>query len=155
MFWANGASDVPVVTVTLSETEFFDLLLQESWQESRLPQSSLSQQREIRPPLFVLLLWGRETVFFCCFTASQFNISLEANTHNHQPLQRLTVAPECCTERQNKDSPAENQTRSVIFFAICGVFVCRLSSTQHLTVPNSQSSIRWLWQRLALTKILK
>lgn len=47
----SGALDVPVVAVTLAVTRLFDLPLQQSWQESRLPQSSLTQQRQIRPSL--------------------------------------------------------------------------------------------------------
>lgn len=47
----SGASDVPVVAVTLVVTRLFDLPLQQRWQEGRLPQSSLTQQSEIRPPL--------------------------------------------------------------------------------------------------------
>ncbi len=39
----SGASDVPVVAVTLSVTRLFDLSLQRRWQEGRLPQSSLTQ----------------------------------------------------------------------------------------------------------------
>lgn len=48
---SNSASDVTVVVVTLTVTRLFDLPLQQHWQEGRLPQSSLTQQREIRPPL--------------------------------------------------------------------------------------------------------
>lgn len=47
----SGASDVTVVAVTLAVTSLFDLPLQQRWQEGKLPQSSLTQQREIRPPL--------------------------------------------------------------------------------------------------------
>lgn len=47
----SNASDIPVLAVTLAVTRLFDLPLQQSWQEGRLPQSSLTQQRDIRPPL--------------------------------------------------------------------------------------------------------
>lgn len=51
MLLVGVRADVPVVAVTLAVTRLFDLPLQQSWQESELPQSSLTQQREIRPPL--------------------------------------------------------------------------------------------------------
>lgn len=78
----SNASDVLVAVVTLTVTRLFDPPLQQRWQEGRLPQSSLTQQREIRPPL-----QGRKeqstVLFFYTDSLNSFK-KCETQTRNHQ-----------------------------------------------------------------------